>query len=251
MVPAVKVRRARMAAFGPPVEEERGWEVGIVVPARSEQATIVPCLESLLRAVTVSRCPGTIVLVADSCTDRTAFMAEATLGDRGQVLECEVGTAGAARRLGTEWLLDHVSCPPSGLWLAATDADSHVPPRWLATQLRLAATGVAAVAGVVRLDPLCDPRLVERFRAGYTLHADGTHPHVHGANLGVRADAYLDVGGWDVMATGEDHALWTRLERAGWIRVSSVDTWVTTSGRRAGRAPHGFSADLAALELAL
>lgn len=86
----------------------------------------------------------------------------------------------------------------------------------------------------------------ERFRLSYLIRADGTHPHVHGANLGIRADVYLRSGGWSDRATAEDHDLWNRLfqNRAkrlsvGWVRV-------LTSGRRIGRAPHGFAAALAA-----
>jgi len=225
-----------------------GWEIGVVVPARNEQATIVACVESIRRALDASGRPGRVVVVADSCTDGTAPLAAAALGDQGVVLECRLGTAGAVRRLGTEWLLAHARWKPAGLWLAATDADSFVPPHWLRSQLAFAATGAAAVAGVVRLDPHCDPTLARRFRSTYRLHPDGSHPHVHGANLGVRADAYLDVGGWDALATGEDNALWIRLKRSGWPTVSSVDVWVTTSARRVGRAPSGFASDLERLE---
>jgi hypothetical protein len=39
-------------------------------------------------------------------------------------------------------------------------------------------------------------------------YEDGTHPHVHGANLGIRADAYSDAGGWNDLTVAEDHCLW-------------------------------------------
>jgi hypothetical protein len=75
--------------------------------------------------------------------------------------------------------------------------------------------------------------------------ADGQHPHVHGANLGVRADAYLAGGGFPAVAARED----VRLAEAvrAMSRYGSVTTTmspVTTSDRRIGRAPYGVAADL-------
>ena len=49
---------------------------------------------------------------------------------------------------------------------------------------------------------------------------DGTHRHVHGANLGVRADLLDAVGGWRRLHTGEDHDLWQR----ALLGVSQVGT---------------------------
>ncbi len=81
-----------------------------------------------------------------------------------------------------------------------------------------------------------------RFRLSYTIHPDGSHPHVHGANLGVRADAYLRAGEWNALETAEDHDLWGRLPN----RLSTARIEVVTSGRRQGRAPSGFAGALAA-----
>ena len=53
------------------------------------------------------------------------------------------------------------------------------------------------------------------FRETYEIRPDGSHPHVHGANLGVRADAYLRAGGWADLRTAEDHDLWRRLLGSG------------------------------------
>jgi hypothetical protein len=105
-----------------------------------------------------------------------------------------------------------------------------------------------AVAGTVDVDTFEEhgPMVEARFRASYLVRPDGSHPHVHGANLGFRADAYLDAGGWRDLGTGEDHDLWTRLARIGARRVSTSRTEVLTSGRRVGRAPHGFAEALAA-----
>lgn len=85
-----------------------------------------------------------------------------------------------------------------------------------------------------------------RFRNSYLIHPDGSHPHVHGANLGFRADIYLRSGGWKGLDTGEDHDLWNRLMQATTRRASTATVKVLTSGRRVGRAPHGFADALAA-----
>ena len=69
---------------------------------------------------------------------------------------------------------------------------------------------------------------------------------MHGANFGVRADAYLRAGGWGALETAEDHDLWGRLRDIGAIRLSSAALTVATSGRRVGRAPLGFAQALAA-----
>jgi len=68
------------------------------------------------------------------------------------------------------------------------------------------------------------------------------HPHVHGANLGVRGDAYLALGGWPALPTGEDTELARRASSAGHLRIARTAAIpVVTSTRRAGRAPQGFS----------
>jgi hypothetical protein len=107
---------------------------------------------------------------------------------------------------------------------------------------------VQAIAGIVDVDSFQEheARVPERFRSTYVLHPDGTHPHIHGANLGVRADVYMRAGGWADLHTAEDHDLWRRLTAAGAKKLSSSRLKVVTSGRRHGRAPLGFAGALAA-----
>jgi hypothetical protein len=64
---------------------------------------------------------------------------------------------------------------------------------------------------------------------------------VHGANLGVRADAYADAGGWSDLTVAEDHCLWSRVRARGWRTIASVGSVVLTSGRLHGRARGGFA----------
>ena len=91
----------------------------------------------------------------------------------------------------------------------------------------------------------CRPGSPGRTRSPF----DGSHHHVHGANLGFRGDVYLASGGWNALATAEDHDLWNRVRECGRTLTTST-TCVTTSHRIVGRAPHGFAADMAHLDMA-
>ena len=109
---------------------------------------------------------------------------------------------------------------------------------------QLDAAGIDAVAGTVRVDSFVEhpPGARERFVASYLVHADGTHPHVHGTNFGVRGRRYLEAGGWGDHETAEDHDLWNRLRALDGIQLVASDALtVTTSGRVTGRAPRGFA----------
>ncbi|QXC62214.1 glycosyltransferase [Aquihabitans sp. G128] len=231
-----------------------GWSVGVVVPARNETATIEACLASILAAPLPAGSDLWIVVVADGCDDDTAGRARRALGARGEVVVVATGNVGAARRVGARRALDHLDQtqgrPPERTWLLTTDADSTVPGAWIEAHLGHADAGAEGVAGTVAVASFSEhPTSVpDRFAAEYVLHPDGTHPHVHGANLGARADAYVAVGGWAPLRTGEDHDLWNRLRAGGAALVTTIEAPVTTSGRRTGRAPSGFAARL--LELA-
>ncbi len=89
---------------------------------------------------------------------------------------------------------------------------------WFEQQLGLANRGYCGVAGIVRIRNTgrLDRETMQALLSDYTIHPDGTHPHVHGANLGVRADAYVDAGCWNQLALAEDHCLWSRVNARGW-----------------------------------
>ena len=84
----------------------------------------------------------------------------------------------------------------------------------------------------------CGPSRYAAWLAGY-LRIDG-HPHVHGANLGIRADCYLDCGGFAAtMRAHEDVALVRTAEARGWSVIASRTATVATSGRDQGRVQAG------------
>jgi glycosyltransferase involved in cell wall biosynthesis len=237
--------------------------IAVVVPARDEERLIGACLAAIRRAArhpAVAALPVTVVVAADSCRDRTARTAR-----RGgaRILQVDCRSAGASRALGTAHALELVGADrpaPAAeqVWLAHTDADTQVPPSWLADQLAHASAGAHAVVGLVRVRDWGghSAETAGRFLHHYQstlVHPDAryqqrSHPHVHGANLGVRADAYLAVGGFPQLAVGEDHALVAALEQARFRVHASTDARVTTSARRDPRAPGGFGHFLLGLE---
>lgn len=229
--------------------------VGIIVPAHDEEALIGSCLDALERArVRVASHVATyLVLVLDHCRDRTRMIAEKHAYGEQRVIEVDFANVGKARAAGAEEALRHFEHhDPRRVWLATTDADSRVSPDWLLKQLAAADSGADALAGTIEVDS-CGrfaPSYVEAFKRFYAAGGDA-HPHVHGANLGVRADAYQQAGGFAALATGEDHALWNTLRRCGRHVVSQRDVRVITSGRLQARAPLGFAHFLATFALSL
>lgn len=225
--------------------------VAVVVPARDEQELLPACLRRLRRAAdrVEHRVTVRIVVAADSCADTTATIARRAARDdpRVAVVEGSWAQAGRARRAGTEHAVAGEVAPAEAIWLASTDADSEVPRGWLEDHLAAAEAGWHAVAGTVRLRTR-DTELANRFAAHYPLPTDRPHPHVHGANLGIRLDAYEMAGGWPTASpTGEDQRLWDAVRRAGRPVWSRATLHVHTSDRRLARAPAGFAARLAEL----
>lgn len=227
--------------------------VGIVVPVHDEEEHLASCLDALDAACArlPARTRAHVVVVLDACTDRSESIARTAAAERGRFDVLTVGhrNVGHARAAGLERAL--VLCrdaAPEEVWLASTDADSVVPTSWLVDQLALASTGADAIVGTVRVhDWHAAAADALRFREFYDAFG-GTehHDHVHGANLGVRADAYRAAGGFCALATGEDHAIVHALRDVGRSVISTRDIEVTTSGRRAGRAPAGFAGFLEA-----
>jgi glycosyltransferase involved in cell wall biosynthesis len=226
------------------------WHIAIVIPARDEEELLPRCLRSVqnARRMLPPHIKSDLIVVADQSTDSTFEIARNLVQGDGIVVEAELGCVGAVRALGARLALERYRGARNHCWLANTDADCQVPATWLQAHLASADAGFAAVAGIIDVDSFAEHEslVFERFRLTYLIHPDGTHPHVHGANLGVRADAYLQAGGWQDLCTAEDHDLWRRLKSTRHKRVSDARLCVLTSGRRFGRAPLGFAGALAA-----
>lgn len=220
----------------------------IVVPAHDEEELLPSCLAALHEAAGVARArhPGIrvrLVVTADACTDGTPVLA--ALGGAA-VVRIAARNVGRARAAGVRAVLRRHR--PETLWLATTDADSVVPPQWLARQLEYAEQGWDAVAGTVTVADWTGhtPAAAREFTRSYGVWRDW-HPHVHGANLSFSADAYLAAGGFAPLRTGEDHALIAALQGAGRRVRRAPDLQVVTSARSRYRAPAGFGYRLTTL----
>ncbi|GAB3624277.1 glycosyltransferase family 2 protein [Mariniluteicoccus endophyticus] len=208
-----------------------------MVPAHDEEDWLPACLDALREAILVARTVVEVVVVLDACGDRTAALVPSWVRpvsiDRRNVGAARAAGFAAARRT-------------PGTWFATTDADTLVPVDWLGAQLASAADH-DVYAGTVRV---ADWRMrtrgsAEAHDAAYS-RRDG-HPHVHGASLGISAEAYDRLGGFRALPVHEDVDLVRRAEAAGLRIHRSAAAVVTTSARVSHRAPGGFSATLDAL----
>ncbi len=238
--------------------------LGVVVPARDEADLLPGCLASLASASRhpeLEHTPVLVVVVADRCTDATADVAraggarvvrtdDAAAGVVGAVGE---GTVGDARHAGVQAVLAEAAglgVPQHRVWIACTDADSRVPADWLALQRVAAGSGVDAVVGTVEVadwtghPPHVPPAFTRAYDAWREAGVDAVHPHVHGANLGVRGSAYTAVGGFPPLVVSEDVALVGALLLAGRTVLRTPASPVATSSRRLPRVVGGFGTDL-------
>lgn len=220
--------------------------IAVVVPARDEEALVPACLDSL--AVAAGACPvpvGTIV-VLDGCTDRSAE----TCGCREvETLAVDYANVGRARHAGVLRALQ-AQRNPDGLWIANTDADSSVPPAWLAEQVRLAGEGADMILGLAEVAFGATSEAAESYRSAYArqIRDDGSHTHIHGANLGIRARTYMESGGFPPRPDHEDRQLVQRVRAMRHpVVVAAGHLRVVTSGRTDGRCQEGVASVISRL----
>jgi glycosyltransferase involved in cell wall biosynthesis len=222
-------------------------QVAVIVPAADEEDRIDACLRALNEArdrlleseLDVDRVD--IVVVLDACTDKTPSVVEHyTVEDHVHAITSDARRVGAARQRGVLKAMSLCSSVEH-MWLASTDADSTVPSNWLIGMANAANAGFQVVLGTVLPGAELPPLLHAAWSAPHQL-TEG-HPHIHGANLGIRGDTYLELGGWNAeLASNEDIDLASRAIAAPHIhlvRTSAIP--VVTSARTIGRAPNGFS----------
>src|SRR6476660_5684846 len=215
-----QLRGRLAAAIGPTLRE-----IVVVVPAHNERERLPACLASVAAAARQATVPVTVVVVLDACTDRP----EDAIARPVRALSVSGRNVGAARAAGFA-----AAAPRSDArtWLATTDADSVVPTTWLADQAVHHRALVQGVVGTVSVD-WQQHSATTRGRYDRLYHVgEGMHGHVHGANLGVRADAYWRVGGFRPLHVGEDVDLVDRRLTAGTSLAWDTHNAVRTSDRR-------------------
>jgi glycosyltransferase involved in cell wall biosynthesis len=207
--------------------------IGIVIPAHNEEDLLGQCLTAALRASKhglLAGEPVEVLVVLDSCTDRSAQIVS---NFAVQSLHIEARNVGQARAAGAQVLLER-----GARWISCSDADSRVADDWLVAQLGLGADAVCGTVTVEHWDQTFDAAAQIRYHRHYQAR-DG-HRHIHGANLGVSADAYRWAGGFPPLACDEDVHLVRQLELSGADIAWSHRPQVHTSARLNSRARGGF-----------
>jgi len=214
----------------------------VAIPARDEESLLPACLRSVTAAVAVLReaRPGIHLVVAvalDGCTDGSARVvgewdvATVVLPGRG---------VGAARDAAIQRGLSVLRMPREGAtWVACTDADTVVPSRWLVRHVMWAERGADLVVGTAEPVGVARGEALAAWHARHQL-VEG-HTHVHGANLGVRAHRWRQVGGFGQRTVGEDVDLVERVRSLTGRWVATDTARVLTSGRPRSRVDGGFA----------
>jgi glycosyltransferase involved in cell wall biosynthesis len=216
--------------------------IGILIPVHNEEALLPDCLKAAKVAASHPGLLGEavqILVVLDSCSDRSAAIAQEY---QVRSLEVQARNVGHVRGVGARHLLNQ-----GARWISCTDADSRVAADWLVAQLAL---GTDAVCGTVTVDAWSedfDPAAQIRYHQAY--QAQDGHRHIHGANLGISASAYVRAGGFEPLACHEDVQLVRQLERCGASIAWSCMPQVITSARLDCRAQGGFGDYLKSLVL--
>jgi peptidoglycan/xylan/chitin deacetylase (PgdA/CDA1 family) len=200
-----------------------------VVPAYNEEDLLPRCLEALIGQR--GGRPHEIIVVNNASTDGTAAVARAY-----GVRVVDEPVRGYSRALARGF------AAATGDVIASTDADSEVPRDWIA---RLVAAyrsdpSIVAVGGAIRFT---DPNLKGRIFTDLLLplidHVDWSNPrgpHLWGANLSIRRDAFLRVGGFNPhFSLQADSEISERLRAEGRV-VLLPDLRVKSSSRRWNQA---------------
>ncbi len=237
--PALTIRAPLPTSLIAPAVVSR---IVVVVPANNEEALLPDCLRALSYAAAQVEVSVVVVVVLDDCDDNSAVVVGQAAREFGLAIEVVIVTArnvGVARAAGFQHAVD-LAGEVKGVWLATTDADSLVPPDWLQRQLFHAAVGAQVVAGTITVKDWANrPQQIREL--AQTAYHHGPHRHIHGANLSFAAAAYVAVGGFAPLATGEDVSLVTAFTAAGFSVCWARDLPVATSARVISRAPLGFA----------
>lgn len=217
--------------------------IGVVIPAHNEERHISACLSSVLFAAEHPALAGqsvSIVVVLDDCSDQTNQIVSALGVARIEVASQNVGKA---RATGAEHLL-----AAGANWLAFTDADTVVPHDWLARQIEFKAD---AVCGTVEVDSWNDHEDLVRSKYMELYQFIENHRHIHGANLGLSAEAYRNAGGFKHLTAHKDVHLVADLKRVGAHIAWTATNPVATSARKDYKCRGGFGEYLANLGMSL
>jgi len=203
--------------------------VSTVIPAFNEEELLPKCLESVLAQDYEGE--HEIILVDNGSSDGTLRVA------RGY----GVKVVSEPRRGYSEALVAGFAAA-SGDIITCTDADSVVPRNWISSLVREydSRSDVVAIGGEIEFTcPNWKSRLLTRWLIPLINRIDRANrggPHMWGANMSVRRDAFLAAGGWNRrFSLQADSELSERLRKIG--RVIVLESLrVRTSSRRWNRS---------------
>lgn len=214
----------------------------VVVPAHNEFAVLTRCLNAIRTAAAAVIHPVSVIVVLDACDDDSVSL-DGRFGPDVRFVVVDERNVGAARAAGFRYARFALDPVGDHTWYATTDADTEVRPDWLLRQLDSGADMVLGVVHVHQWRHYPD-EVAGRFEAQYKTD-ESSHRHIHGANMGFRAEAYWRAGGFADLETGEDIDLVERFQAADCTIHWDDELSVATSDRSTGRAPRGFADHLA------
>ncbi|UVI39933.1 glycosyltransferase [Qipengyuania spongiae] len=235
-------------------------DYAVAIPARNEARLLPRCLESMGQAIKATAASGTLVLVVNDTSDKTAELALSWLGANdvpgivvNVTFDPAIRNAPHARRLALDLAAQFA---PGGL-LLTSDADSYVAPDWIERASGFLEAGFDLVCDEVRLDqseaaslPADVERVGELERAYFAACIDlwrlwtGSPDDLidmraSGAGMAIRASAYAAIGGLPLPRCGEDRALRVLMRERGFRTITSPGCGTRTSARLDARAVGG------------
>ena len=202
--------------------------LSIVVPAYNEEAYLPDCLASILKETQSLTEPVEIIVINNASTDRTR---EVALGFPGVRVVDE-------QRKGLTFARQAGLAAASGEFLANIDADTRLPPGWIAKAEHMFAAdpGMVCLSGPFRYYDISGPTkwIAELFwwiSAPLTYRITGFM--VLGANFIAKRAALEEIGGFDTNLAfyGEDTNLALRLSKVGKAKFA-MSFYILGSARR-------------------
>ena len=236
-------------------------DVAVCIPVRNE----VACLPALLDALERQHAVHSLLIcfLFDGCTDGSEELVSARAGSSLQ-LRCAAITDGdhpnAGRARARAMALGARSLGNADGILLTTDADCVSADDWVARSVAALEQADVVAGRIVRLphppSPLQD-RIEAYYDRLYALRrwidpvpweAPITHHCTGGANLGFRAGAYTQLGGFLPLPSGEDGRIIDDAGRLGLRVRRDAACVVHTSARRVGRVAGGLADGLRHLD---
>ncbi len=214
---------ARETDARPPAPDDALPRVTVVVPARDEEDTIGPCVDSVL----VADYPADrlqVIVVDDDSSDATPDVVRARAAADGRLVLVQIPENRRRAVAHKKRAIEKAIALATGDIILTTDADCSVPPGWVRAMVApFADPGVAFVSGPVRYRLGARPSWFVRVQAldffGLMLCGAGGigigQPNLaNGANVAYRRATFERLGGFsgiDGVTSGDDELLMQKM----------------------------------------